>query len=151
MLHYALFAAIVLAVLCYMDWQARSGVDMKYCPYCGVGLPDGAVSFCPECGNVLPGGKKTGRQSDEIKREPARKKADSKKRKARSPEPAQTDPTEESQAVTDDYDGYYDDVLPMDEGRQREGIDPSIVKKIAALIGCLVVVIGLCIALMYLL
>lgn len=97
------------------------------------------------------GGKKDGRQPDKIKRKSARKKAISKKRKARPPEPAQTAPTEESQEITDDYDGYYDDVLPVDEGRQREGIDPSIVKKIAALIGCLVVVIGLCIALMYLL
>lgn len=124
---------------------------MKYCPYCGAGLPDGAVSFCPECGNVLPGGKKDGRQPDKIKWKPARKKAASKKRKARPPEPVQTAPVEESQEITDDYDGYYDDVLPVDEGRQREGIDLSIVKKIAALIGCLVVVIGLCIALMYLL
>lgn len=88
---------------------------------------------------------------DEIKREPARKKAASKKQKARPPESAQTAPTEESQAVTDEYDGYYDDVLPMDEGRQREGIDRSIVKKIAILISGLVVVIGFCVALMYLL
>ena len=124
---------------------------MKYCPYCGAGLPDGTVSFCPECGNVLPGEKKDGRQPGEIKRESARKKAASKKRETRPPEPAQTAPIEESQAVTDDYDGEYDDILPMDEGRQREGIDPSIIKKIAALLGCLVVVIGLCIALMYLL
>lgn len=97
---------------------------MKYCPYCGAGLPDGAVSFCPECGNVLPGEKRDGRQPDEIKREPARKKAASKKRETEPPKPAQTVPTEESQAVTDDYDGYYDDVLPMDEGRQREGDRP---------------------------
>ena len=27
---------------------------MKYCPYCGANLPDGAVSFCPECGENLP-------------------------------------------------------------------------------------------------
>ena len=27
---------------------------MKYCPYCGAALPDGAVSFCPECGENLP-------------------------------------------------------------------------------------------------
>ena len=135
----------------FIPTSERSVIDMKYCPYCGAGLPDGTVSFCPECGNVLPGEKKDGRQPGEIKRESARKKAASKKRDTWPPEPVQTAPTEESQAVTDDYDGYYDDILPMDEGRQREGIDPSIIKKIAALLGCLVVVIGLCIALMYLL
>lgn len=119
---------------------------MKYCPHCGAGLPDGAVSFCPECGNMFPGGKKDSREPDKIKREPARKKTALKKRKTRSPEPSQTFLI--SQEITDDYDGYYDDILPVDEGRQREGLDPSIVKKIAALIGCFVVVIGLCIALM---
>ena len=31
---------------------------MKYCPYCGAGLPDGTVLFCPECGKSLPGEKK---------------------------------------------------------------------------------------------
>ena len=27
---------------------------MKYCPYCGADIPDGAVSFCAECGKALP-------------------------------------------------------------------------------------------------
>ncbi len=27
---------------------------MKYCPYCGTVLVDGAVSFCMECGKKLP-------------------------------------------------------------------------------------------------
>ncbi len=26
---------------------------MKYCPYCGTVLVDGAVSFCAECGKAL--------------------------------------------------------------------------------------------------
>lgn len=27
---------------------------MKYCPYCGTVLIEGAVSFCAECGKALP-------------------------------------------------------------------------------------------------
>ncbi len=27
---------------------------MKYCPYCGAELSDGAASFCMECGKSLP-------------------------------------------------------------------------------------------------
>lgn len=27
---------------------------MKYCPYCGADIIDGAVSFCVECGKQLP-------------------------------------------------------------------------------------------------
>ena len=27
---------------------------MKYCPYCGTVLVEGAVSFCMECGKKLP-------------------------------------------------------------------------------------------------
>lgn len=124
---------------------------MKFCPYCGAGLPDGAVSFCPECGNALPGEKKNDVQPDVKKRKPDKKKARPKKRGRKASKPAQKAFVKETEKVNDDYDGYYDDILPADEGRQREGIDQSIVKKIAILIGCLAVVIGICVALMYLL
>ena len=34
---------------------AKGGLcKMKYCPYCGTVLVDGAVSFCAECGKALP-------------------------------------------------------------------------------------------------
>ena len=124
---------------------------MKYCPYCGAGLPDGAVSFCSECGNALPGEKKNDVQPDVKKRKPAKKKARPKKRGRKVSKPAQKAFVKETEKVNDGYDGYYDDILPADEGRQREGIDQSIVKRIAILISCLVVVIGICVALMYLL
>lgn len=124
---------------------------MRFCPYCGAGLPDGAVSFCSECGNALPGEKKNDAQPDTKKRKPVKKKARPKKRGRKDSKPAQKASNNETKKVNDDYDGYYDDILPVDEGRQREGIDQSIVKKIAILIGCLVLVIGICVALMYLL
>ena len=124
---------------------------MKYCPYCGTALWSGAVSFCSECGNALPGEKKNDVQPDVKKRKPAKKKARPKKRGRKVSKPAQKAFVKETEKVNDDYDGYYDDILPADEGRQLEGIDQSIVKNIAILISCLVVVIGICVALMYLL
>lgn len=126
---------------------------MKYCPYCGADLPDGAVSFCVECGNALPSEKKKEEPVTE-KRKPAKKRSGTKKR---SPKPSKTPrhmenvTAEKAFTKEDDYDGYYDDILPVDEGRQREGIDWSMVKKIAIMIGGLAVVIGICIAIMYLL
>ncbi len=124
---------------------------MKYCPYCGADLPDGAVSFCMECGNALPDEKKSDVQPEKKEHRPIKKKTRPKKRKRKVSKPAGETPAEKTPVAEDDYDGYYDDVLPMDTGRQREGIDRSIVKKIAILISGLVVVIGLCVALMYLL
>lgn len=122
---------------------------MKYCPYCGASLPDGAVSFCPECGNALPGEKKNGVQPDVKKQRPVKKKARAKRRDRKASEPVSEVTADRAPAAEEDYDGYYDDVLPVDAGRQREGIDPSIIKKIAILIIGLVVVIGICIVLMY--
>lgn len=124
---------------------------MKYCPYCGEDLPDGAVSFCMECGNALPDEKKSDVQPEKKEHRPIKKKTRPKKRKRKVSKPTEETPAEKTPVAEDDYDGYYDDVLPMDTGRQREGIDRSIVKKIAILISGLVVVIGLCVALMYLL
>lgn len=124
---------------------------MKYCPYCGADLPDGAVSFCSECGNALPGEKKSSEQPEMKKHKPVKKKVRSDKRSGKASKPLPEATEEKTPAMDDDYDGYYDDVLPMDAGRQREGIDRSIVKKIAILIGVLVIVIGVCVALMYLL
>lgn len=126
---------------------------MKYCPYCGADLPDGAVSFCVECGNALPSEKKKEEPITE-KMKPVKKRAGTKKRSrnpTKPPRHMEKVTAKEEFAKEDDYDGYYDDILPVDEGRQREGIDRSMVKKIAILIGGLVVVIGICVAIMYLL
>lgn len=40
---------------------------MKYCPYCGADIPDGAVSFCAECGKVLPAKKEKTERSTPVK------------------------------------------------------------------------------------
>lgn len=51
--------------------------------------------------------------------------------------------------LEDDYDGYYDDRIPIDEGQRRDGMDKSIVKKVTALVLALLVVICACLALLY--
>ena len=163
---------------------------MKYCPYCGTVLVDGAVSFCSECGKALPvsGGTKEKQEKTDSSRqrrepEPRQEERHGKKsrrreggkphptekgteketdasedKKTRQPEPlpfpkqqpeppAATDSTEPE----DDYDGYYDDVLPADEGRFSEGIDRGLVKKIVLIIGVVLLVVGACVLMMYLL
>ena len=37
---------------------------MKYCPFCGADLIEGAVSFCAECGKELPPAKTEAKQSN---------------------------------------------------------------------------------------
>ena len=49
------------------------------------------------------------------------------------------------------YDGYYDDVLPSDAGKLGEEIDTGLIKKAAAVIGVMLLIIALCVAAMYLL
>lgn len=51
----------------------------------------------------------------------------------------------------ENYDGYYDDVLPEDEGRYSEGIDRGLVKKIVLIIGMVLLIVGACVMMMYLL
>lgn len=158
-------------LLCYNpivpQWALRNGLNaeycpkerlhMKYCPYCGANLPDGAVSFCPECGENLPNMTEEREKKHE---QPAtspdtatenRKAAPKKvKQKRKQKEPQEQD-TESSSKPDDGYDGYYDDVLPADAGRLNEGIDMELVKKICAVTGVMLLIITLCVVAMYLL
>lgn len=118
---------------------------MKYCPYCGADLIEDAVSFCAECGKPLPANK-TQKDKPNEKLEP-RKTSKKKKKK-----PTKQSVSIESETVADDgYDGYYDDIRPIDEGHEREGLDRELIKKIAIIIGVLFIVIAACVALMYVL
>lgn len=49
----------------------------------------------------------------------------------------------------DGYDGYYDDVLPIDNGIVRRNVDETIIKKIALLVSGVLLVVGACVAIMY--
>lgn len=144
---------------------------MKYCPYCGTVLVDGAVSFCAECGKALPVSEKLNQlqQQGELKQQETKQEKKSRRRqkgkmlygetvKEREADKAserQIKPSE-SPAVTssipeDDYDGYYDDILPADEGRFSEGIDRGLIKKVVLIIGMVLLIVGACVMMMYLL
>ncbi len=164
---------------------------MKYCPYCGTILVDGAVSFCMECGEKLPikdeesgiyqnndneaaqetaksgiesqkekiSGKRSQKSSQ--KRNDTRVKERTTKKKRRLSELPEEEgrtiePTKEPGQISetnpeDDYDGYYDDILPTDEGRFSDGVDKNLIKKVIAIIGSVLLIVALCVLMMYML
>ena len=100
---------------------------MKYCPYCGASLVGGAASFCAECGKKIPV------RAEAPQSEP--------KQRRRKPNPGPPNPAKRKKNPMDvNYDGYYDDVKPVDAGEQEERIDPELVKKIAMLMAGVLVV-----------
>lgn len=128
-------------------YSSKKGHEtMKYCPHCGAVLPDGAFSFCPACGKPLPetAAPATEKESPEKKKKPKKTTTQKPQKRKKAAQPALI-PSD------DGYDGYYDDRLPIDSGKRREGMDMGIIKKAAAIVACLLVVIGACIALLYVL
>lgn len=148
---------------------------MKYCPYCGATLLGGAASFCAECGKEIPSNpqtdipptktdtgatlpglddnwEKTAPQASnrEQAKKQKKKKPDKRKKKgtlAHKPAGSETDiPTQD-----DGYDGYYDDVRPVDNTHEGEGLDPELIKRICMVAGGAVLIIGMAIAFMLLL
>ena len=130
---------------------------MKYCPYCGAGFSDGTVSFCSECGKKLPEEKtvppEAKEQSKKVAKKQKRKKEKKEKHKkdAKKKKAAKEIPEVMGEAVDDGYDGYYNDVLPPDTDRVKDGLDKELVKKIVALCIGVTVVILMCVALLYIL
>jgi hypothetical protein len=70
----------------------------------------------------------------------------SKKKKAKALE---RDQAELRKAYNDGYDGYYEDLLPVDHGKERFETDSAPVKKIIILAVSVLVVIGLCVLMLY--
>ena len=130
---------------------------MKYCPYCGAGFSDGTVSFCTECGKKLPEEKtvppEAKEQSKKVAKKQKRKKEKKEKHKknAKKKKPEKEIPEVMGEAVDDGYDGYYNDVLPPDTDRVKDGLDKELVKKIVALCIGVTVIILMCVALLYVL
>lgn len=130
---------------------------MKYCPYCGAGFSDGTVSFCTECGKKLPEEKtvppEAKEQSKKVTQKQKRKKEKKEKHKkdAKKKKPEKEIPEVMGEAVDDGYDGYYNDVLPPDTDRVKDGLDKELVKKIVALCIGVTVIILMCVALLYIL
>lgn len=129
---------------------------MKFCPYCGADLLDSNVLFCAHCGKKLPPHEAgiTEPLTEEMRPEqeeprPAKPKEDHKKKKKRKTKRVGT--PEPQTPVDDGYDGYYDDVLPPDTDRVKEGLDKELIKKIVLLGIGVVFIIGLCVVMMYVL
>lgn len=126
-------------------------MPVKYCPYCGAEILSGAFSFCPSCGESLPvlaqpaAEKAPGKPSPQ--REKAKKERPRKKerppRKAKQPVPPEVENL--------DYDGYYEDVQPIDADRQREGVGTRLILRVALLVAGVALVIGGCVAALFLL
>lgn len=125
---------------------------MKYCPYCGAGFSDGTVSFCSECGKKLPEEKTVPPEAKEQSNKVAKKqKKEKHKKDAKKKKPEKEIPEVMGEAVDDGYDGYYNDVLPPDTDRVKDGLDKELVKKIVALCIGVTVIILMCVALLYIL
>ena len=76
-----------------------------------------------------------------------RKRKKSKQKKVQEP-PL---PEIEGEPAEDGYDGYYDDILPPDLDREKEGPDKELIKKIVSLTVAVIFIIGLCVVMMYVL
>ena len=134
---------------------------MKYCSYCGSELTGSDVIFCSNCGKKLPTHEVglTEPLTEELRPEPTPGKTEPEnktKKIAKPPKPKEKKPKKKSKTVVfepadDGYDGYYEDVLPTDSDREREGLDKELIKKIVALAVGVVLIIGLCVVMMYLL
>lgn len=118
---------------------------MKYCPYCGADLIDDTCSFCAECGKTLPIAEKANHSANGGKhhhKKGTRKTTGTHTKKHTSH--IERRPAEE-------YDGYYDDIAPDDDGAARQALDKALIKKIVFLIIGLLIIVGACVAIMYLL
>ena len=130
---------------------------MKYCPYCGAGFSDGTVSFCTECGKKLPEEKTVPPEAKEQSKKVAKKQKRKKEKKEKHKKDAKKKKQEKEipeimgEAVDDGYDGYYNDILPPDTDRVKDGLDKELVKKIVALCIGVTVIILMCVALLYVL
>jgi len=125
---------------------------MKFCSFCGAPLAGSAVSFCSECGKRVQ--KKAERKAPSIRNlrikgklfatrldKPNYEEADDSIYKSEEipADTQETAPPIDPQDVN--YDGYYNDVLPEDEGYIRERIEPELIKRIAFVIGGMLLVV----------
>lgn len=116
---------------------------MKYCPYCGAELIDSTASFCSECGKTL---KKSKGKPKPDKKESSKRK----RRKKHIISAKNADDTEiQEKNIDSGYDGYYDDICPIDESVEHQGLDKSIIKNIIIIIVGVLLAISICVAAMY--
>ena len=131
---------------------------MKYCTNCGAALEDGTASFCAECGKQL-----SSESGDSVKNPVENKKAKYKETKKKKPKKEKVKKQKKTkkkdevleeivgEPVDDGYDGYYDDVIPPDTDRVKEGLDKELIKKIVALSVGVIFIISMCVVMLYVL
>ena len=132
---------------------------MKFCPYCGEDLLDSNVVFCGHCGKKLPPHEagiteplteeKRPKPAVPLQNEPPKK--EKKRKKEKKSQPKKVAESAEVIPVDDGYDGYYDDILPPDLDREREGLDKELIKKVVALGVGIIFIIAMCVVMMYVL
>ena len=130
---------------------------MKYCTNCGAALEDSTASFCAECGKPL-----SSESEDSVKNPVENKKAKHKETKKKKPKKEKIRKQKKTkknevleeivgEPVDDGYDGYYDDVIPPDTDRVKEGLDKELIKKIVALSVGVIFIISMCVVMLYVL
>ena len=124
---------------------------MKYCPYCGAELLSGAFSFCPSCGESLPVLARPAAEKAPGKPSPQREKAKKERPRKRERPPRKPKQPVPPEVENLDYDGYYEDVQPIDVDRQQEGVDTRLILRMALLVAGAALVIGGCVAALFLL
>lgn len=131
---------------------------MKYCTNCGAAVEDSTASFCAECGKQLssesedsvknPAENKKAKHKEMKKKKPKKEKAKKQKKTKKKDEVLEEIVGE---PVDDGYDGYYDDVIPPDTDRVKEGLDKELIKKIVALSVGVIFIISMCVVMLYVL
>lgn len=153
---------------------------MKFCPYCGAALVGGAAPFCAECGKAmppsekhqtptqdqtvrahpgtekkspLPAGKKPPASARKSKKSVPQKKPDNTRSASKQPVKKKPDPAYRPKPDPRDegYDGYYDDIKPVDNGHVRDRTDPALVKRIVLLSAGALLIVIFSVLVMYLL
>ena len=129
---------------------------MKYCTNCGAALEDSTASFCAECGKPIssasgdavmnPVENKNAKHKEKKKKKPKTEKAKKQKKTKKKDEVLEEIVGE---PVDDGYDGYYDDVIPPDTDRVKEGLDKELIKKIVALSIGVIFIISICVVMLY--
>ena len=124
---------------------------MKYCPYCGAEILSGAFSFCPYCGEPMPVLAQPAAEKSPGKPTPRREKAKKERPRKRERPPRKAKQPVPPEVEAWDYDGYYEDVQPIDADRQREGVDTRLILRVVLLVAGVALVIGGCVAALFLL
>lgn len=130
---------------------------MKFCPYGGAPSPGGAASFCSECGKSLAQNR---RGTERLQRRPEKKqplKPDmlTKKPPSKSQPHPRSNPNPRPKPKPNpqdvNYDGYYDDIQPVDGGDIRDRFDPEVLKRVAIIVAGALLLIIFSVVIMYVL